>query len=275
MSEIPRRLIFSINSGRCGSRYLAGLLATAEDMRAFHEAEPTMSGPFLQMLCDRPPAASFARRSIKAHVIRRTLGRLPERCGYAETNHMFIKTFHDVVMEHFRDCDIRVIVLRRYLPAVLKSFITMGYFSDRNTVWPAWMPLPGTCDSAFLPPQPPEDQYDLAIGYLLDIEARIERFRSCYPGAVLLETSLESLQAAEHVMSLFAGLGLQPSARTAAVTGRITNMRSARKAAIGLDTTLEYCRRRIEAYLENCVRLGAVVPPLRQLQIPAGEGGCS
>lgn len=277
MPETPARLVFSINSGRCGSHYLAALLDTAEGMRAFHEAEPTMSGPFLQMLCGRPLEASFARRSIKAHVIRRLLGQLPARCGYAETNHMFIKTFWDVVMEHFRGCDIRVIVLRRYLPAVLRSFIRMGYFSDRNAVWPAWMPLPGTCDSAFRPPASAAapDQYDLAIGYLLDIEARVERFRSRYPGCRLLETSMEDLQVTENVTNLFTGLGLQPSARTAAIAGRITNRRSARKAAIGLDTTLDECRRRIDVYLENCARSGIKVPALPQLQVPDHGAGCS
>jgi len=227
-----------------------------------------MNGPFLQMMRDAPPGASFTARSVKAQVIHRILDHLPAGTGYAETNHMFIKTFSDVVMDAFGDSNIRVIVLRRYLPVVLKSFINMGYFSERNQVWPSWMHLPGTCDSAFVPPESDQtpDQYDLAIGYLLDIEARIHRFRSRYPDCILLETSLEALQEADNVATLFAGLGLQPTAQTLAMTGKITNQRSARKAAIDIDTTLEDCRERIVSYLENCAHHGVAVPPLPQLE---------
>lgn len=269
MPEMPRNLIFSINSGRCGSRYLAALLATARDIQAFHEAEPTMSGLFLKMLQDSPPEASFKARSVKAQFINKILDQLPAGTGYAETNHMFIKTFSDIVMETFRECNIQVIVMRRHLPAVLKSFINMGYFSERNRVWPAWMHLPGTCDSAFVPPESDRspDQYDLAIGYLLDIEARVQRFRSRYPDCLVLETSLEDLQVADNVATLFRDLELQPTAQTLAMTGRITNQRSARKAAIGIDTTLEDCRQRIVAYLQNCERNGVAVPPLPQLEL--------
>lgn len=277
MPEIPRRLIFSINSGRCGSFYLAGLLATAEDVMAFHEAGPTMSGSFLQLLRDRSPETSFTQRSIKSQAIRQILARLPATCGYAETNHMFIKTFYDVVMENFQDCSIHVIILRRYLPAVLKSFINMGYFSERNHVWPSWMHLPGTCDSAFIPPESTTapDQYDLAIGYLLDIEARVQRFTTRYPGCTLLNARLEALQEAENVAALFASLDIQLSARTLPMTGRIINARSARKAAIGIDTTLDYCRRRIDVYLENCARNRIPVPPLPQLEAHSRHTGCS
>jgi hypothetical protein len=264
-----RNLIFSINSGRSGSRYLAELLATADNIQAFHEAEPTMSGVFLQMVTSNPPADSFRERSIKAGVIRQILDRLPAGTGYAETNHMFIKTFSDVVMEAFQDCNIHVIVLRRYLPAVLKSFINMGYFSARNRVWPAWMHLPGTCGSAFIPLESDQvpDQYDLAIGYLLDIEARVQQFRMRYPDCVLVETSLEALQDIESIEALFAGLHIHPTERTRDMTGRITNQRVARKAQIGIETTLEYCQERIDVYLENCAKHGVAVPPLPQLEL--------
>jgi len=269
MPDAYPHLIFSINSGRCGSRYLAALLSTADHMRAFHEAEPAMTGPFLQMMLDSPPEASFAARHVKVRVILKILDHLPAGTGYAETNHMFIKTFSDVVMESLRECNIHVIVLRRSLPAVLKSFINMGYFSARNRVWPAWMHLPGTCDSAFTPPELDHapDQYELAIGYLLDIEARVQRFKSRYPDSIVLETSLEALQVEKNVTALFAGMGLQPTTQTLAMTGAATNQRLARKAAIGIDTTLEECRHRIDAYLDNCERAGVAVPPLPQLEL--------
>lgn len=260
----PRRFVFCINSGRSGSEYLARLLGTAERVSAFHEAKPTMSGHYLHMICHRGLEATFTERSIKAQAIWQIVSNLPPGWIYAETNHMFIKTFFDVVMEAFKDHEIDVIILRRSLPQVLKSFITMGYFSERNQIWPAWMSLPGTCNCAFQPPPADRalDQYDLAIGYLLDIEARAQRFKLRYPDCRIHEIRLESLQNSDDMADFFVALGLSPTAATQDGLGRRINERSRRKAEIGIGTTLKYCEQRIEEYLWKCLNQGIEVPPL-------------
>jgi hypothetical protein len=170
-------------------------------------------------------------------------------------------------MEQLQGHQIKIIVLRRYLPAVLKSFITMGYFSNRNRVWPAWMHLPGSCDSAFIPPAQGRlpDQYDLAIGYLIDIEARVQRFKDRYPDCDIHETTLEALQEPDEVSSLFNWLEVVQHPATRDRLGKVTNDRASRKSEIGIDTTLDICTGRIHAYLEACRLAGVCVPPLPQM----------
>ena len=266
MNTEQRRYLFCINSGRSGSQYLAELLATAKDVYALHEAIPDMSGPFLNMVRKKGLANTFSARSVKVQAIHEVVGKLPRLTVYAETNHMFIKTFFDVIMEQLKEHVITVIVLRRHLPAVLKSFINMGYFSKRNKFWPSWMYLPGTCDSAFIPPSLGRhpDQYELAIGYLIDIEARAQRFRKQYPECEVHEVRLESLQNSSDVERLFEELHLQPTSETIDAVGRPVNERTQRKLEIGIETTLEYCEQRISEYIGLCQESGINVPLLPQ-----------
>jgi hypothetical protein len=267
MNTEQRRYLFCINSGRSGSQYLAELLATAKDVYALHEAIPDMSGPFLNMVRKKGLANTLSARSVKVQAIHEILGELPRRTMYAETNHMFIKTFFDVIMEQLKEDVITVIVLRRYLPAVLKSFINMGYFSKRNKFWSSWMHMPGTCDSAFIPPSLGRnpDQYDLAIGYLIDIEARAQRFIRQYPECEVHEVRLELLQNSPDVERLFEELHLQPTPETIDTVGRPVNERSQRKLEIGIKTTLEYCEQRISEYIGRCQESGINVPLLPQI----------
>lgn len=253
-STEPYRFIFCINSGRSGSKYLAQLLSTAERVSAFHEENPTMSGSYLRMTCDKVLEATFVERSVKAQAIWHMASRLPLGWIYAETNHMFIKTFFDVVMEAFKDHEIDIIILRRNLPQVLKSFITMGYFSEANQVWPGWMHVPGICNCIFRPPaiSGDPDQYDLAIGYLLDIEARAQHFKLCYPNCRIHEVKLELIQSPDEVIAFFTDLRLSPTVATLDMLGKYFNERTHRKTQIGIRTTLEYCEQRIQEYLQKC-----------------------
>ena len=122
---INHRLIFCINSGRSGSNYLAKLLGTAKEVMSYHEPYPQMIGNYLTLINQEDYTTSFTARKIKTFGIKDLLLKLPARQVYFESNHMFIKTFFDVVIQDFSK--VEVIILRRYLPKVLKSFIELGY----------------------------------------------------------------------------------------------------------------------------------------------------
>lgn len=262
-----RPFIFSINSGRCGSEYLSALLGTAEGVHAEHEAEPTMSGPWLDLCRRAPLAASIEKRMLKADAIRHALAGLPPGTTWAETNHMFIKTFWDVALKAFDPTNIDVIILRRHLPSVLKSFMELGYFSDRNRVWPGWMHTPGSLLATLEPlgRDDASDPFDLAIGYLLDIEARAQAFAAQAPGCRVHEARLEGLQDMAGVGQLFAGLGLEPTEATAAMVGRRVNERRERKAEMGMGATLDVCEQRLAEHLARRRASGLALPDLPQL----------
>src|SRR5688500_15217716 len=92
---VSHRLIFCISSGRSGSDYLRRLLSTAPNVSAFHEPQPDMSGEYLAMVMEQSLEKTKERRILKADALKQDLAGMPARQIYAETNHMFIKTFHD------------------------------------------------------------------------------------------------------------------------------------------------------------------------------------
>lgn len=261
------RLIFCINPGRSGSEYLKRLLGSALDVTAFHEPEPTMSGPFVNMVMAHPQKQTIEQRRIKAHAIQRILNRLPPGQVYAETSHMFIKTFYDVILDAFPSKSITVIILRRDPTRVLKSFVSMGYFSDKNQAWPSWMHRVPSANSFFKPIDGYEtmDSYDRSISYLLDIEARAQRFQEQFPSCKVVEVCLEDLQTVKEVANFFESLGIMPTPYTRGLVGVPVNVRETVKSKVNVDTSLACCRERFQRYLERHKRARASLAFLDRL----------
>ncbi|KAI0563011.1 hypothetical protein FGB62_48g122 [Gracilaria domingensis] len=185
------RLIFSLNVGRSGSRYLADILGTVDNpIFATHEArcpDGGCSGGGAMRMQDVPLKQSYKERQhIKIPMILDAIASVynttevgtsrtqsvhcsvldRERWGemdgvtdleyfrpvfevssqggcalhvikdvvYAETNPNFKSWMYDVVLEHFpgRGYDVTVVVVRKYLAAVVRSLYKTGYFSSRD-----------------------------------------------------------------------------------------------------------------------------------------------
>jgi len=258
--EENRKLIFCINSGRSGSHYLVTLLNTAKEIRAFHEPEPAMNGQYLQLINQYEYKDTYGRRKIKCNAIRKTLREMEENKIYCETNHMFIKTFFDVVIDAFKN--VGIIILRRELVHVLKSFIELNYFTNKNEAWKDWMSSPNAKTHAIdcIDKDENLDQYDLCIAYLIDIEARIQRFLGKYPHLPIYEVRLEQLNDIESVKKLFAELDITMTHETYKVIGEKVNTREKRKKEFDNHTSLEYCRERIIEYIEKADLRGIKIP---------------
>ena len=260
MDPNQHRLIFCINSGRVGSNYLAELLGTAREVISFHEAEPNMTGKYLHNLHQCSYAETRGERRIKSDAIKQMLKSFSPAQIYCETNHMFIKTFYDVIMEDFEN--VEVIILRRQLALVLKSFIELNYFSTKNEIWPDWMSSPNAQTAAIRCISQDEklDQYDLCIAYLIDIEARSERFRREYPWIKTHDVRLEALNDYTHVVRLFNDLLITPTKETKKITGKIVNVRVQRKREFNNKTHLDYCHERIDLYLTKAKSMDIQLP---------------
>lgn len=257
------RLIFCINSGRAGSNYLAELLDSAVGVNSFHEPNPKMIGKHLNLINQHKYEATFKKRNFKVGRIKDMLLRLPEKSVYCETSHMFIKTFFDVVMEGFPG-QVEVIVLRRYLSRVVKSFIELDYFSDRNKTWPLWMSSPNATTSAIacLDLDNNLDQYDLIIAYLIDIEARFLRFKTQYPNIKLHEVRVESLNVFSNTKTFFEQLRITPSKMTEDLCSKQVNQKKQTKKKYSSDkeVDLNYCQERIYNYIQKAKAQNIKIP---------------
>lgn len=279
------RLIMSINPGRSGSKYLSILLNTARNITAFHEPVPGMSGRYIKLFPAENPSwksrllyyAIYMKKMTKVRAINRVLKNLPPQHSYAETNHMFILSFYDVIMKHFHKVD--VIHLRRYMPKVLKSYIETNNFAPgfhnvegsikreekgefHQTKY--WCVSPNSQSAAVkaLALDTELDQFDLCIGYLIDIEARAQRFKRQFPHVKLIEAQIESLNNIDGVSLLFKELRAELSHETEKMVGQVQNRKFQMKKDLGINISEEYCRERIHQYIEKCKSAGISLPSL-------------
>lgn len=198
--------VFSVNPGRSGSEYLSTLFASVEGTLAFHEAKPTMSGPVLEAAMRHGLDRTRRDRLVKVAEIRRLL----EASGastYVETNHMFAKTFFDVALEELPPAAVAIVILRRPWAKVMRSFLSLGYFTHRRPVWIDWMRVPrrkGPAEDSVHHGNPME----AAAEYLLKLEQRSHEIQDWYPEVTYVDSSLETLQSFEGVKALFDRLGL-------------------------------------------------------------------
>ena len=261
-----RRLVFSINSGRSGSQYLAELLATGKKVRCFHEPHPNMSGVHLDLVTKAPYADSKQERRVKCVGIAHRLRTMAPGKVYAETNHMFIKTFFDVILAEYRA--VEVIILRRDLVKVLKSFVDMGYFSEASPVSWKWMVRADAATSALKPVAPFDemDPCDRSIAYLLDIEARAQRFKLEYPNVPTHEVRLESLNDMKSVGEFFKKLRIAPTGATKELCGAPVNQRPQRKNNALRKISIEECQDRLRKYIARANQMGIEIPATAALE---------
>jgi len=177
-----RTMVFSLNPGRSGSESLARLMTTFMQVNSVHERAPTMMGPWLRMVGFRGQAETEEQRRFKARLVEKE--REDVTYGiYADTSHLFLYTFSDVVLDHFQEEDIVLVRLHRDPLEVALSYINLGYFSRTSTLgmdwyfWPTW--------PTSLIPMSIEDirsEWDLVFGSLIDFYRRQALFLARYSG---------------------------------------------------------------------------------------------
>jgi hypothetical protein len=175
---------------------------------------------------------------------------------------MFIKTFFDVTLDYYRNVD--VVVLRRPMSKVLKSFVELGYFSERNSHWPLWMHDPNShnCVAEPLGPMAEMDLYDRCIAYLLDIEARACKFRSSYKGVRAHEAHLDDITKVDGARELFSNLRIRWSGQSERVCMQVINARDIYKGIAENPVSLDLCKERIRTYVEKARQSGKFIPEI-------------
>ena len=244
--------IFSVNPGRSGSEYLSTLFASVGGTLAFHEAEPTMSGPILESAMKEGLQRTRPARLVKIAEVRRLLAE-SGASTYVETNHMFAKTFFDVALEELPAPAVAVVILRRPWANVMRSFLSLGYFTDRRPVWIDWMRVPrreGAAEDVLHP----EDPMRAAAEYLLKMERRSRDIQDWYPEITYVDCSLETLQSFEGVKALFDRLGLDAEGYgdLESLIGTRVNERLTKKRRLQVPVPSEQqCRDFLEDFLRS------------------------
>lgn len=262
-----KRVIFSINNGRSGSAYLARVLNSLRGVSAVHEPHPP-GGCALNMQNIRLNASYPYRRNLKLNGIIQHFQRFPSNDVYVETCPNFKTWFWDVILRemggneddgyHFQ---IDIIVLRKYIPALLKSIYSLGWFTKQAGY--SWLPTANSVNSVTTAIDTEEklNPYQKIISYLINTEAFTNKLKlltqQLYPYVRFYEYRSEELYRKEGVLKLIHEMGLEDrvTSFTESLGGKMIDKYSSKtdpnvKTSQLATTTLEECERQVENYLQ-------------------------
>jgi len=211
-------LIFSINTGRCGSHYLATILRHAVGCEAYHEPHPNMQGvPMIEWNTGNPDPL---REAFKAKRVKIDAA-LSKGHIYAETNNAFIKGYGDLVAETYPSRNIGVVVLSRPHAEVVDSLNAVGYYSS---YYPPneWLLRPWH-NTALV--EYKEHHRTEADWYVDEVRARGELFREMYPQIKYYGVTLNQLNDYDQVCEMLEFFNLTPMDSLKGVVGVATNQR--------------------------------------------------
>lgn len=172
-----RHLIFTVSGGRSGSKYLSEVLGVGEGVLGLHEPEPKMNGDVLkQVLLDGRRQETFEERTFdKVEAIRDVLEGMDNDVVYAETSHMFVKTFWDIILYTLGDiAQITIVFLKRPLRDVVLSQARLGWFATDHSGKDVWYYDPANVHSSQQVWESfnATDQLGLLLAYNIDVIKR-------------------------------------------------------------------------------------------------------
>lgn len=218
-----RHLIFCISPGLAGSSHLAHVLDFAHNTRVFHQPIPFMANDDLQaVLLDGQRDVTFESRAAKKlGAIQHELRDTSKQVVYAETSHMFIKTYADVVLQKLGDIsNISIIALRHPIQNAVHTQLANGWFStghEGNRIW--YYDITDVHPSERVTPTnfSVSDTVDRAIAYNTDIWVRGHRLkqlvqnmqkRGQWANVRFIDRRLDSIMSPDGVQSFLSSLSL-------------------------------------------------------------------
>ena len=230
---LNKKVIFVISTGRAGSEFLAKILGKCEAVISKHEPFPRINGKYLTCSEKKRIYGSL----MKFCVVYTILEKNKNIDVYAETSHMFIKTFYREICSRFTN--ITVINLQRDPERILKSCIDLGYFSNQNYSWNRWMYVPNWIENETA------DSVEKCLGYIYDITLKKQIFENEFPQVKIINFKTENLSDPLKVKGLLGNLELNFEENLDSIVKEKVNSRNRRKTMIKNSVTLEECKTRL------------------------------
>lgn len=289
--SLPARLIFSVNTGRSGSCYLASILNSCEKVVGEHEPRPGAGGA-RNMMHESWQESFKQRQQLKTVAIRRAMASTKARNKaatiYAETNPNFKVWFWDVVIDEFGAQEgkrMDILIIRKYIPALVKSIYELGWFQYGNK-GENWLPTANGVNSLIQPLADDDelDAYDKIISSIINTEAVAQHMVQLFsdpssehylPNVIFHEYRSEQLFDGQQLLNILErDLLLQPTEETQQLAGvkidkyRVGSQHSGKLKgnAHKRHTTLQECERRVKEYISKCEERGIWLPELPHLQ---------
>ena len=217
------KYIFSINTGRVGSQYLSQLLSYTEECESYHEAYPNFASDPIRLVNTFGPENTLDFQRIK---IRYILETPILKSVYADTSHLFIKSWYYAAVKDLRD--ITVIWLRRIKRDVVNSLMRLKSIPDKTLVAKNWY-LKTNYPYNLVPVPNKISDRQRCEWYVKEIDARAKNFSKKYPHVPFIEVWLEDLNNSKYVHGLLEQLALTPTQKIEEIIGTKQNLKLPKK----------------------------------------------
>jgi len=226
------KYIFCISTGRSGTGYLANILSTLSDTKAYHEQKPRMNKEIMREFLKGNNAPLQSEMSKKVDLIMQASDGI-----YVDTSHIFIKSFGWEIPKYIPQNEIGIVILKRNKSKVVESFhrIQSSPFNDKGRDWiiyPNGNNLTSPAINAFnykvlrfllkgywrvtgakghkkYPSYFRDKSYKLLSWYYDEIYALGNKFQKMYPQISYVEVNLEELNTFEGVERIIKKFGLE------------------------------------------------------------------
>ena len=257
LTRSVRGFVFVASTGRSGTQTLQRLFDALPGCVALHEPYPIMNGAVLRAFNDGDDAA--ARRVFRRSKLPLIYLAARGRRWYAETNHLFVKSFAAAAVDALGP-RMQVVHLTREPEAVAASCLHRGYVPGTPEGDDWWIAPRASRNHIRLNdelaasgrfPHP----YFRCLWYCYELEARTREFAANYPQVPIHRMHTEQLGHVAEVRRLFDALGMPFTAAVAARVGTRANASLQRPRLPAevqrseVDAFHAICRERLEAQL--------------------------
>lgn len=195
-----KELIFTVTTGRSGTRLLSRLLGTLGGVESFHEPKPKFSDIKSGLTPSDDEAKRFWMKKLQD---------ISERGGhiYIETSHLFCKGFFSPLLD--LGVEPSLIIHRRAPRDVALSMYRLGTIPGRTRKGNKFYLHPGDDSTMNVEPWKGFSDYQLCYWYCLEVERRAQIYQERAPAGVsIAETTLEDVLNWDQFESLCSELEL-------------------------------------------------------------------
>lgn len=207
MQDIPKdlrerinrkRLIFTVTTGRSGTKYLAGLLGLIDGITAHHEPWPE----FVEVMREAQSDPGVAREFLRLKKLEAIAAE--DDPIYVETSHLFCKGFLEPLISLGVVPDL--VLLKRPHRQVALSMLRLGTIPGSSE----WYLSPNDPVVLALPDWESLHEYQLCYWYCLEIDRRARAYSKQLRehNAVVVSTSLDAIGTVRGFNKLLSDLGL-------------------------------------------------------------------
>ena len=247
--------IFTITTGRSGTKYLASLFKTVKNTISLHE--PSNEASYLREI-NKNHNTEHARKFVEDSKIKSIALKMKntENCTYIETSHVICKGFLEHLIKHYPD--LKIVYLSRDLKSVAKSLykhqsITQRHIRDEKARSYYLFPTDKICRFKLTQAQIEQlTDFELCVWYYFEIFSIYQEFRR--KGRPIYQISLDDLNSFDKTVEFFNRLGLHEYDEKA-LRGQLENPLNVGKDDSHLDLTDEQMNQSIykitNLYLKN------------------------